>query len=81
MALCVALRADGTLAPTGQAVSECTGYVLVTGSEYGVYSLVQQALTPPDVGDAALWFSTCFGAVLVCFVAGRLAGSVAAMFK
>lgn len=81
MAICVALQADGTLVPTGQAVGECTGYVMVSGSEYGVYSLVQQALTPPEQVEAVKWFSACFGVVLVCFVAGRLAGSVAAMFK
>ncbi|MDD0945850.1 hypothetical protein, partial [Xylella fastidiosa] len=49
MALCVSLKADGTLVVIGQSVSDCTGYILVSGSEYGVYQLVQRAFEVPDM--------------------------------
>lgn len=80
MAMCVTLQADGTLVPTGQAVSDCAGYVLVSGSEYGVFQVVEQALGMPTTEQAAAWFTGTFSAVLLCFIAGRLAGSVATFF-
>lgn len=52
MALCVTLTAEGTLIPTGQPVTECAGYVLVSASEHGVYEVVQQALAMPSPEDA-----------------------------
>lgn len=81
MALCVTLTAQGTLVPTGDAITECAGYVLVSASEHGVYQVVQQALAMPTPEEALKWFTACCGAVIVWFVAGRLAGSVAAMFN
>lgn len=81
MALCVALQSDGTLLPTGQAVSGCTGYVLVSGSEYSVMELVNQAFATPTPEQAAGWFVGSAGAVIFWFVAARMAGSVAAMFN
>ncbi|WP_313178528.1 hypothetical protein [Stenotrophomonas sp.] len=81
MALCVALAADGTLVPTGQAVTECAGYVLVSASEYGVYEVVQQALAMPTPEEAMKWFTACAGAVVVWFIVGRMAGAVVSVFK
>jgi len=81
MALCVTLTAEGTLIPTGTPVSECPGYVLVSAAEHGVYEVVQQALAMPTPEEALKWFTACAGAVIVWFVAGRIAGSVAAMFN
>ncbi|MCC8619755.1 hypothetical protein [Xanthomonas vesicatoria] len=81
MAMCVVLQADGTLVPTGQAVGECSGYVLVSGSEYSVYALVQEAFATPTPEQALAWSTGCCGAVIVWFIAGRIAGSVASMFK
>ncbi|KGE50655.1 hypothetical protein WCN79_13190 [Xanthomonas axonopodis pv. vasculorum] len=81
MAMCVALRPDGTLVSTGQSVGECSGYVLVTGSEYSVYALVQEAFAMPSKEDAVAWSTGCCGVVIVWFVLGRLAGSVAGMFN
>lgn len=80
MALCVALQPDGTLLPTGQPVTECAGYVLVSASEHGVYAVVQQAFSMPTPEEALLWSTTCCGAVLLWFVVGRIAGSVATIF-
>lgn len=80
MARCVVLTGDGRLVDTNQAVSECTGYVLVSGSEYGVYQLVNQAFSTPSPQQAAGWFVGSAGVVMFWFVVARMAGSVAAMF-
>jgi hypothetical protein len=81
MALCVTLQPDGTLVPTGQAVVDCTGYVMVSSAEYGVYQVVQDALVTPTPAQATDWFVGGFGAVLLFYVVGRMAGSVLSMFK
>lgn len=81
MAQCVTLNADGTLTPTGQVVSECTGYVLVSGSEYGVYQVVQDAFAAPTPAQATGWFFGCWGSVMVCYIAARCTGAVISMFK
>lgn len=81
MAACVQLQPDGTLVPTGEAVTECTGYVLVSGSEYGIYQSLDQALAYPTSDVAASWFFGAWGAVMVAFIAGRCVGAVLSMFK
>lgn len=81
MALCVALQVDGTLVPTGQPVEACTGYVLVSSAEHSFFSLVHQAFDTPTPEQAAGWFVGAAGAVIFWFVAGRIAGTVAAMFN
>ncbi|UKR53957.1 hypothetical protein K4A87_09170 [Xanthomonas fragariae] len=81
MATCVVLQANGTLVSNGQSVGECSGYVLVSGSEYSVYALVQEAFAMPSQHDAVAWSTGCCGIVIVWFVLGRMAGSVAAMFN
>lgn len=80
MAICVQLNSDGTLTPTGQAVSECTGYVMVSGSEYGVYQSLQTALAAPTPDVARTWFIGAWGAVMVAYIVGRGVGSILAMF-
>lgn len=81
MPLCVALQADGTLVPTGEPVEACMGYVLVTGSEHSFYALAYQAFAEPAPEVAWGWFVGALGAVMFWFVVGRIAGSVASMFK
>lgn len=81
MALCVALQPDGTLAPTGQPVTECTGYVLVSGTEHSVYALVNQVFAVPTPEQAAGWFVGAAGAVLFWFVVARITGTVASFFN
>ena len=81
MAICVALQPDGTLLPTGQAVEECTGYVLVSGSEHSFYALVHQVFDTPTPEVAASWFVGALGAVIFWFIVARIAGSVASFFK
>lgn len=80
MAQCVVLNVDGTLTPTGQPVGECTGYVLVSGSEYGIYSVVQQAFSTPAPEQATGWFVGAWGIVMVFYVAARCVGAVLSMF-
>lgn len=81
MAQCVILNANGTLTPTGQPVDQCTGYVLVSGSEYGVYQVVQQALAVPSSSQATGWFIGAWGAVMVFYIGARCVGSVLSMFN
>lgn len=81
MAQCVVLNADGTLSPTGQAVSECTGYVLVSGSEYSLMGAVNTAFAAPTPAQAQGWFIGAWGAVMVFFIASRAVGAVISMFK
>lgn len=81
MAQCVTLNTDGTLTPTGQTVDQCTGYVLVSGSEYGVYQVVQDSFSAPTSDQALGWFFGAWGLVMVMFLAGRCVGAVLSMFK
>jgi hypothetical protein len=80
MALCVVINSDGTLATTGQAVSECTGYVMVSSSEYGVYQVLQDVFAAPTPVQASGWFFGCWGAVMVFYIASRCVGAVISMF-
>ena len=81
MATCVQLNADGTLTPTGEPVESCTGYVLVSGSEYSLYQAVNTAFAYPTSDVAESWFFGAWGAVMVMFIAGRCVGAVLSMFK
>lgn len=80
MAECVTLNSNGTLTPTGQSVSECTGYVLVSGSEYSVYQVVDQALGVPTSSQAMGWFFGAWGAVMVFYIGARCVGAILSMF-
>lgn len=76
MSECVVLNADGTLTSTGQPVSECAGYVLVSSTEHAQMSFLSDLFTWPEPEIAASWLVGAFGFVLVCNVAGSLVGSV-----
>jgi len=80
MATCVAVNDDGTLTQTGQAVSECTGYVLVSGSEYGVYQVVQDALSMPTPEVAAGWFFGPFSLIVLLYLVAANVGKLANFF-
>ena len=81
MAVCVALDSNGTLTPTGEDVSACTGYVLLSGSEYSMVGAINTALGVPDSTTAMGWFMGPFSLVVVLYVAARMAGSVVNMFR
>ena len=80
MAVCVELRSDGTLAPTGNDVASCAGYVLVSGSAYGVVNTFSTLFARPDSQQAAGWLVGAFGFVMVMFLTGRCVGAVANFF-
>jgi len=81
MALCVSIAEDGTIHPTGEPVDACTGYVMVTGSEYSVYQLVQDVFATPTPEMTVGLFASGLGFVLGAYVIGRCAGAVVAMFN
>jgi hypothetical protein len=82
MALCVLIDSAGSLVPTSQPVDQCTGYVMVSGSEYGVYSVLHEALKPPaDIAQLSQWFTAPMAAIVFCYIIARVAGTVAGMFK
>lgn len=81
MALCVALATDGALVPTGQPVAECTGYVLVSGTEHAVYALINQVFATPTPEQAASWFVGSAGAVIGWFLVAHIAGRVGNFFS
>ncbi len=81
MALCVTLQPDGTLVATGEAVEACSGYVLVSGSEYEFNAVINKAFDVPTPEIATAWFVGALGAVMFWYIVSRIAGSVVAMFK
>lgn len=80
MSACVIVQADGTLAFTGQPVSECAGYVLVSSAEHGVYALVQEAFGFPQPEVIASWFMGAFSAVMTFYMAAYFVGRIVAVF-
>lgn len=80
MALCVTLNTDGTLTPTGQDVADCTGYVMVSSSEYGVYQAVNTAFAAPQPSDAMAWFAGGCSTVFFFYIVSYLCGRVASFF-
>lgn len=81
MALCVALQADGTLAPTGQAMADCSGYVLGSPVDVWLTDLVAQALAVPSAEVlAGCWFAT-FALVMTCYVASRQIGTLVSFVR
>lgn len=76
MSECVTLNADGTLTPTGQPVEQCAGYVLVSSTEHGQMSFLNDLFKAPDQAAANAVLVAAFGFVLVCNVVGSMVGSV-----
>lgn len=76
MGLCVVLQADGTLAPSGQAVGECTGYVLATPGEVVFSEVIASVFAAPDPAVAAGWFAGVFALIVTTFLAARAVGAV-----
>lgn len=81
MSVCVQITPEGTLVPTGQPVSECAGYVMVSSAEHGVYALVQQAFGMPQPEVIAGWFMGTLGTVLLFYMASFYVGQIVAMFN
>lgn len=81
MSECVQVAPDGTLVFTGQPVSECSGYVLVSGAEHALYAFVQQMLETPSPEVLLGWFSGCVGLVLSAYFAAYGVGRIVGMFN
>lgn len=81
MGLCVAITENGTLIPTGQPVTECAGYVLLSSAEASHVTLIAQAFEAPNKEDLATWVAMPFTLIVTLYVAARLAGNVAAFFS
>jgi len=80
MGLCVAIADNGTLVPTGQPVTECTGYVLLSGAEANTLTLFAQAFEVPNKEVLATWAVGPFMLIAGLYVAARIAGTVASFF-
>jgi len=80
MATCVQLTTDGTLVPTGQPVSECAGYVMLSGAEMDVIAALAQVFAVPDMATATAWFSAAFAAPLVCFLVADMVATIRRVF-
>jgi len=80
MAQCVVLNPDGTLTPTAEPVAECSGFVLVSGSEFSVYQLVHEAFATPTSEQTATLLSIGFFGPLAVYMVAHLAKRLASMF-
>lgn len=76
MSECVLLAADGTLIATGQPVNECAGYVLLSGTEHGLLSILVDLFKAPDPETLIAVLVATFGFVLVCNVVAYMTGAV-----
>ncbi|WP_307753732.1 hypothetical protein [Xanthomonas albilineans] len=79
MAICVTLNADGTLTQTGQAVDQCTGYVLVSSAEHAQTQVISDIFSWPKPEIVSSWFTAAFGLVLALNVVGYVVGAVVKM--
>lgn len=76
MAICVQLQADGTLVPTGEPVEQCSGSVLLSGTEYATVQVLDNIFMWPEPEVAASWFGFAFFLILALNVVGSMTGSV-----
>jgi len=80
MGLCIAIREDGTLVPTGQPVDQCTGYVLMSSAEASSVAMFAEAFKAPDKEVLAGWAAGPFILIMTIYVAANIGGRVAAVF-
>ncbi len=81
MGICVAITEAGTLVATGQPVTECTGYVLLSGAEANTLTLFAQAFEVPDKEVLQTWAVGPFMLIVGLYVGARIVGSVASFFN
>lgn len=79
MPTCVALQADGTLLPTGEAADVCSGYVLMSGSEHAMLQFLNDIFAWPTPEVLSGWMVAAFGFVLTMNAAGYIVGAVVKM--
>lgn len=81
MADCIVIDAQGAVVFTGQPATECSGYVLVSAAEHGLYAFIEQALAVPDPEIIMGWFSGCVGTVLLFYMAAYYVSRITGMFN
>lgn len=81
MAICVVINPDGTLVATGEPVDQCTGYVMLSGTEYAGVHQLQDIFMWPEPSVLATWFSSAFILILMMNAAGSITGSVVKMLS
>jgi hypothetical protein len=76
VAQCFQVMQDGTLAATGEPVTECTGYVLLSGSEHALIATFTELFTWPAPEVVFAWLAGAFTFVLVMNVVAYITGAV-----
>lgn len=79
MALCVILNPDGTLAPTGEPVEACTGYVMHSAAENAVLQSLHELFSWPAPEEITAWVMAAFMFVLAMNACGYITGAVVKM--
>lgn len=81
MSLCVVLNADGTLTPTGQALTDCAGYTLVTPAEAVALTTLEQLFEMPPAVESSALFTFIVTSIVGAFVTGRAFGKPANLVR
>ncbi|MCD0244520.1 hypothetical protein JWH11_00995 [Xanthomonas melonis] len=81
MSTCVALTAEGTLQPTGQPVTECSGYVLVSAAENAQTQILIDIFKWPTPEVATSYLTGALTLVLVLNAVGYCVGAVVKMLS
>lgn len=81
MAVCVTINQDGTITATGEPVEQCTGYVMLSGSEYAGVQQLNAIFQWPEPDVLASWFSAAFILIVMLNAAGSITGSVVKMLS
>lgn len=76
MSVCVVLNADGTVTQTGQAVSECSGYVLVSAAENAQTQILIDLFSWPEPEVVTDWLMGSMMLVLALNAVGYVVGAV-----
>lgn len=79
MSTCVVLTAEGTLQQTGQPVTECSGYVLVSAAENAQTQILVDLFQWPSPEVATQFLMGAFTFVLAMHVVGYVVGAVVKM--
>ena len=81
MATCVALTEAGTLVPTGQEISDCAGYVLVSPNEAVQLTVLETLFDLPTPEAATGIFSMVVVSIIGAFLTGRAFGKPANLMR
>ena len=71
MAICVDLRPNGRLLPTGELPSDCSGYVLLDATEYAGVVAAGDLWTVPGTAEILAAFSSGGTLILTLYLVSR----------